>query len=74
MERWFSAKEHSLLLQRTQLWFPALTWQLTAILNLVPGDLALSGPQEHQAYTCHTYIDADKALITENKYNHFLGS
>lgn len=31
---------------------------------LVPGDLASSGLQKHQVYTCHMYKHADKTLIT----------
>ena len=64
LDHWVSGEEPWLLLQRTWVRFPALTWQLTTVRWLVPRDPApSSGIWGHQACIWYAYMHSDKALI-----------
>ena len=56
--------EHSPLLQKTWVWFPAPVWQLKTVSALAPKDPTLSSDLSGQpAHSCYTYIHAWKTLI-----------
>jgi hypothetical protein len=64
-ERWLSGEEHQLLLQKTRVQFPALTWWLTTVYNSREPNALFQHLQALDTGDVHiyTYIHANKTLI-----------